>query len=66
MEYMKAHNLRFTGEYHQYGKRGAPYFDTGQKLCLSMRTWGALMAEALYLPKDEKEGQDMSYCKWAW
>ena len=37
VQYMKAHGLRFTGEHHQYGERGAPYFDTGKKLCLSMR-----------------------------
>ena len=66
VHYMKAHGLRFTGDYHQNGKNGAPYFDTGKKLCLSMRAWGALMAEVLDIPKDEKDGRDMSYCKWAW
>jgi hypothetical protein len=33
---------------------------------MSMRAWGALMAEVLELPKAEKEGRDMSYCEWAW
>jgi len=66
VQYMKAHCLRFAGEHHQYGERGAPYFDIGKKLCLSMRAWGALMAEVLDIPKDEKDGRDMSYCEWAW
>ena len=68
VQYMKRHGYRFTGEYHQYGECGAPYFDTNQKLCLSMRGWGALMAQVLDLPEDidGKLGIDMSYCHWAW
>jgi len=37
VQYMKAHGLRFTGDYHQNGEYGAPYFDMGKKLCMSMR-----------------------------
>ena len=68
VQYMRRHGYKFTGSYHQYGERGAPYFDTNQKLCLSMRGWGALMAQVLELPKDmsDKLGIDMSYCQWAW
>jgi len=66
VQHMRAHGLRFTGDYHQNGERGAPYFDTGKKLCISMRAWGSLMAEVLDIAKDEKNGRDMSYCEWAW
>ena len=66
VQYMKEHGLRFTGEYHQYGVHSAPYFDAGKKLCMSMRAWGALMAEVLDIPKDEDSERDMSYCEWAW
>ena len=68
VQYMKKHGYKFTGTYHQNGEYGTPFFDTKQKLCLSLRTWGALMAEVSELPKDtdNKYGLDMSYCHWAW
>lgn len=68
VQYLKKHGYRFNGVYHQSGEYGVPYFDTNQKLCLSMRAWGALMAEVLNLPKktNNKLGLDMSYCYWAW
>ncbi|MCL2004094.1 MAG: hypothetical protein FWG72_08850 [Oscillospiraceae bacterium] len=68
VQHMRRHGYRFTGNYHQYGKYGTPYFDTNQKLCLSMRGWGSLMAQVLELPEDISEnlGLDMSYCHWAW
>ena len=66
VQHMKQHGYKFTGNYHQYGKLGTPYFSTNQKLCLSMRSWGTLMAQVLDLPEDisEKLGLDMSYCHW--
>lgn len=66
VQHMKTHDLRFTGDYHQNGERGAPYFDTGKKLCMSMRAWGSLMTEVMDIPKEEANGRDMSYCEWAW
>jgi hypothetical protein len=68
VRHMRQHGYKFTGDYHQYGEKGTPYFDTNQKLCLSMRVWGALMAEVLGLPEnmDDKLKIDMSYCHWAW
>ena len=41
-------------------------FDTNKKLCLSYRGWGALMAQVLDIEKDESNGYNMSYCRWAW
>ena len=68
IKYMKEHGYRFTGIYHQKGDFGTPYFDTDQKLCLSFRGWGALMAKVLDLPEEVNNdlGLDMSYCYWAW
>jgi hypothetical protein len=66
VQYMKQHSYRFNGFYHQNGEFGTPYFDTMKKLCLTIRSWGALMAEVLDIPKDEQNGRDMSYCYWAW
>ena len=66
VEYMRQHDLKFSGFYHQDGEFGAPYFDTGRKLCLSYRGWGALMAQVLRIEADEVDGYDMSYCRWAW
>jgi len=62
IEYMKQHNLRFTGTYHQCGEFGAPYFETNQKLCMSMRSWGDLMVRVL----DIEDKRGMEYCTWAW
>jgi len=66
IRYMKEHGLRFTGNYHQYGEFGTPYFDTSRKLCVSMRHWGHLMAQVMDIKKDENDERDMSYCYWAW
>jgi len=66
VQYMRRHRFKYTGTEHQEGTFGTPVFDTNQKLCLSCRAWGALMAEVLELPKDEENGHDMSYCCWAW
>ena len=63
IQYMRQHDLKFSGFYHQDGEFGAPYFDTGRKLCLSYRCWGGLMAQVLGLERDEVDGYDMSYCK---
>ena len=50
IEYMKEHGLRFSGDYHQHGEFGVPYFDNGKKYATSLRSWGALMAEVLNIP----------------
>ena len=66
VQYMRQNGLKFSGFYHQDGEFGTPYFDTGKKLCLSYRGWGALTAQVLGVERDEVDGYDMSYCKWAW
>ena len=58
--YMKQHGLKFHGFTYQHGRNGVPCFDNGEKLCLSMRAWGALMAKVLGI-----EGT-FNYTHWAW
>ena len=66
VDYMKEKGLRWNGFYHQNGRYGTPYFDTEQRLCLSLRGWGSLMVDVLNIPQDENDKNDMRYCKWAW
>ena len=66
VDFMKEKGLKWNGFYHQSGQYGTPYFDTGQRLCLSLRVWGWLMVDVLDIPKDETEKNDMRYCRWAW
>jgi len=63
VQHMKENNLKFSGNYHQRGEFGTPYFDTNKKLCLSLRCWGALMTQVLDIKNDENDEQNMSYCR---
>lgn len=54
----------FTGNAHQNEDYGTPIIDDKYILCLSQRSWGALMADAFPNEIDNSEG--LGYIKWAW
>ena len=60
VEHMKNNGLAFHGTYHQHGELGTPIFDNGEKLCLTLRSWGGVMAKVMGL-----EGE-YAYAEWAW
>lgn len=43
---LKEKGYIFSGEYHQNGNFGVPYFDNGKPYQVSMRHWGKIIAEA--------------------
>ena len=51
---------RFGGNYHQEGETGAPVLSDGTIVRYSMRTWGAVMADAWNV--DNSDG--MAYMEW--
>lgn len=55
--YAIEHNLRTTGEQHQYSPQGVPVFEDGTASTFSYRAWGDIMA-AIW---SEAEGKDYSY-----
>ena len=55
-----AKGYNFSGLYHQNGKRGVPVLSDGRKLCVSMRTWGRIMAVA------HGDTSPEGYLQWAW
>ena len=60
--YMKEKGLKFSGPYHQDGRHGVTVFDNNEKLCVSQRRWGGLMADVMDLDMFEL----FSYTAWAW
>jgi len=50
------HNIRMTGEQHQYDSRGTPVFSDGKIGSFSMRAWGDLMAAVWSEAKDKDYG----------
>lgn len=64
--HMRKYGLQFGGDYHQFGKYGAPYFDNGKKYCTSLRSWGSLMVEVLNIPPRYNElGYNYNYVDWS-
>ena len=58
---IRNNGYRFPGCYHADAEKGyAPVFNNGEKLCVSEKEWGAIMAQALY--EDNSDG--MAYSKW--
>ena len=57
--YMIEMGLKFSGNYHQRGQNGVPVFDNNEKLCLSQRGWGNLMADVI-------DDDIIWYTTWAW
>ena len=65
---------KFSGDYHQNGDYGTPYFDNGIPFVLSQREWGDVMAKAW--PEIIKEWREsipekdrfsnMDYIAFAW
>ena len=55
---LRQKKLRIPGCYHLFGY--APVFNSGEKFCVSDRTWGGIMAQALY----ENNSSGMSYARW--
>lgn len=55
---IKDNGLSFSGEYHQYGKNGAPVLSDGTVLRVSQRTWGRIMATA------HSKTDEMDYVHW--
>ena len=64
---LKEKGYHFFGEHHQNHPRGTPIIDNKYIYCVSMREWGAVMAEA-YPDEDYSSCYDDNYryCKWAW
>ena len=60
--YMIERGLKFSGVYHQRGRHGVPVFDNSEKLCVSQRCWGELMADVM----DIDEFEFFRYTAWAW
>lgn len=61
-EEIKKKGYKITGNSHQYCDNCCPVIDDKYIYCVSMRSWGAVMAEALGFPKEDK----YAYCQWAW
>ena len=66
---------RFSGDYHQEGEYGVPYFDDGTKFMVSKREWGIVMAMAWPEIIEEwrnnrknsiRTTQDLDYVAFAW
>lgn len=55
---LRKKKYRIPGLYHIRGY--APVFNSGEKFCVSDRTWGGIMAQALR--EDNSDG--MAYAKW--
>lgn len=55
---IRERGLSFTGEYHQYGRNGAPLLSDGTLFRVSQRTWGHVMATAHGMTGD------MDYVNW--
>lgn len=64
---LREKGYHFFGEHHQNHPRGTPIIDNKYIYCVSMREWGAVMAEA-YPDEDYALCYDDNYryCKWAW
>lgn len=45
VEHCKKTGIRFNANYHQGGEEGCPVFDDKYIMQVSLRTWGALMAD---------------------
>lgn len=65
---------KFSGEYHQNGDYGVPYFDNGKPFMVTQRNWGYIMAQAWpneikawknRLPS-RKENNDNDYVAFSW
>jgi len=65
IDYVKEHQLCFSGTDHQYSENGAPLFSDGKKLIHSMRGWGRIMFEA-HKEKFDDPKDEMGYAKFAW
>jgi len=66
---IRENGYHFSGEYHQNGEFGCPIIETddGMKYQFqtTMRSWGALMAEA-YPDEEYNCEPEFRYTKWAW
>lgn len=64
---LREKGYHFFGEHHQNDPHGTPIIDDKYIYCVSMRTWGGVMAEA-YPDEDYSQIKDdnFRYCKWAW
>lgn len=63
IEALKENEYKFTGDYHQNGEYGAPVFNDGTLLFLSIDEWGWIIAKTYGIYNEY--GQLDRY-KWAW
>ena len=63
IEEIKKTGYKFTGDYHQNGEYGAPVFNDGTLLFLSIDEWGWIIAKTYGIYNEY--GQLDRY-KWAW
>ena len=55
---IKEKGYKITGESHQYCNNCCPVIDNTYIYCVSMRSWGKTMADALGYPNEDK----YAYC----
>lgn len=61
---IREHGYHFTGDDHQNCDYGVPVVDEKYILCMSMRSWGALIADAF--PEEFEKDDKYDYVVWAW
>lgn len=64
VECIRENGYHFNGNDHQNAPWGCPIIDNKYIVCLSMRSWGGIMAEAYPDEIDNSDGY--GYVKWAW
>ncbi len=57
---LREKKYRIPGLYHIVGRGPVPVFNSGEKFCVSDRTWGGIMAQALR----EDNSNGMAYAVW--
>ena len=57
---LREKKYRIPGLYHIGGRGPVPVFNSGEKFCVSDRTWGGIMAQALR----ENNSDGMAYAIW--
>lgn len=59
---LREKGYKIAGNSHQYCNNCCPIIDNKYIYCVSMRSWGKVMAEALNIPNED----GYAYCMWAW
>lgn len=61
---LRENGYHFSGDTHQSYEFGVPIIDDKYILCVSMRTWGGIMAEAF--PNEIDNSNGLGYVMWSW